>query len=102
MPVEALREVRRKASAIIETLAGELDETVPHPERSTGTVTSRLRTGQVRAFGTCHVHDVTATGPRPAVSLHVYSPRLLTMTRYRLDEQGTLLTVAHEQAGVDW
>jgi predicted metal-dependent enzyme (double-stranded beta helix superfamily) len=34
------------------------------------------------AFGEDHVHEVTNPGPEPAVSVHVYAPRLGTMRYY--------------------
>jgi predicted metal-dependent enzyme (double-stranded beta helix superfamily) len=34
------------------------------------------------AFGPDHVHSVAAAGTAPALSIHVYSPPLLTMTHY--------------------
>jgi hypothetical protein len=33
------------------------------------------------------VHDVVNTAAEPAVSLHVYGPRLEAMTYYRIDDQ---------------
>jgi len=59
-----------------------------------------LRKGQGRSFGTSHIHDVVNTSGVPALSLHAYTPRLTTMTRYRLD-RGHLGVVAVERAG-DW
>jgi predicted metal-dependent enzyme (double-stranded beta helix superfamily) len=57
--------------------------------------------GGVRAFGPRHVHEVANVGQEPAVSLHVYAPRLRTMTRYETGEHG-LVAVSVEHAGVDW
>ena len=55
----------------------------------------RLRTihaGESVAFGPDHVHDIVNSGAVPAVSLHVYGPRLEAMTYYRIDEEsGRLL-----------
>jgi Cysteine dioxygenase type I len=39
-------------------------------------------TGSVHRFGVGHVHDLQHVGPRPATSIHVYSPPLATMTFY--------------------
>jgi hypothetical protein len=47
------------------------------------------------------VHRMTNAGTVPAVSLHVYSPALTSMTRYTL-ERGALRGVAVERAGQDW
>jgi mannose-6-phosphate isomerase-like protein (cupin superfamily) len=57
--------------------------------------------GRGRSFGRYHIHQITNTGTEPAVSLHVYSPALLEMTRYRI-EDGQLVADAVERAGADW
>jgi predicted metal-dependent enzyme (double-stranded beta helix superfamily) len=64
-------------------------------------VTRSLETGRCRVFGPHYVHQVTNAGSVPAVSVHVYSPGLEMMNRYRLEPPG-LRHVAVEQAGVDW
>jgi mannose-6-phosphate isomerase-like protein (cupin superfamily) len=64
-------------------------------------VVRALASGQVRAFGPAHIHDVANRGPEPAVSLHVYAPRLRVMTRYATVGCG-LVTVGVDQAGADW
>ena len=43
----------------------------------------RLTPGDQRTFGTRHLHGVTNAGSDPAVSLHVYAPKLVSMTNYR-------------------
>jgi len=60
-----------------------------------------LATGTGRRFGVRHVHRVVNDGALPAISLHVYSPALTSMTRYELTG-GTLRTLAVERAGADW
>jgi predicted metal-dependent enzyme (double-stranded beta helix superfamily) len=35
-------------------------------------------------FGRAHVHEIVNLGSRPAISVHVYAPRLTTMTYYQL------------------
>jgi quercetin dioxygenase-like cupin family protein len=52
------------------------------------------------AFGPDYVHDVRNVSDAPAVSVHVYSPPLNTMTRYEQTDEG-LVTVAVEQTE-DW
>ena len=47
--------------------------------------------GEVLAFGPDHVHDLANPGPDVAISLHVYSPPLQTMTFYD-DAPGTFLS----------
>ena len=41
-----------------------------------------LPTGDFVAFGPDHIHDVVNGGDRQALSIHVYSPRLRSMTFY--------------------
>ena len=54
-----------------------------------------------RRFGAHHVHRVVNQSRIPAVSVHVYSPALMTMTRYRL-EGDRLVVDAIERAGEQW
>jgi len=42
----------------------------------------RLPEGALVSFGPDHIHDVVNGGPRRALSIHVYSPRLRSMTFY--------------------
>jgi len=63
---------------------GTLDETMPWRD-DTGRLTLRrleLSVGSLRSLGVGHIHDVTNPGPETAVSLHVYSPPLASMTHY--------------------
>ena len=62
---------------------------------------TRLTAGRVRPFGPHHVHRVTNTGAAPAVSVHVYTPRLTVMNTYRVTASG-LQRTGTERAGVDW
>lgn len=57
--------------------------------------------GSARRFGTEHVHRVTNTGIEPAISLHVYAPRLTVMNRYDRHDQRLVLADA-TLAGADW
>ena len=41
----------------------------------------------MRAFEAGHRHDVVNEGPGPAMSVHVYSPPLTTMTFYGHDDE---------------
>jgi hypothetical protein len=67
------------AGAIV-VVRGEL---VEHTPRAAGGVrTQRLAAGSVRAFEAGHVHDVVNEGTRSAMSTHVYSPPLSTMTHF--------------------
>ena len=53
------------------------------------------------AFGPDHVHRVTNEGPDPAVSLHVYAPRLEVQHDY-VDDDGILRLLATRREGDDW
>ena len=70
----------------------------PGRPRETDTV---LPTGRLRFFGAHHVHQVTNRHDEPAVSVHVYAPRLTVMNTYRVDDDGLVLT-GTERDGVDW
>ena len=60
-----------------------------------------LATGDGRAFGAGYAHNVSNTGDAAALSLHAYSPRLSTMTRFRfLGDRLEVLGV--ERAGEEW
>ncbi|MET8202597.1 cysteine dioxygenase [Micromonospora taraxaci] len=60
-----------------------------------------LPAGVGRRFGPRHVHRVTNHGPDPAVSVHVYRPALLRMTRYDLVD-GRLRIAEVAEAGTSW
>jgi hypothetical protein len=57
----------------------------------------QVEAGQHRTFGPRYVHDLTNDHDEQAVSVHVYGPRLRTMTYYELDKRGRLgeLRVEH-------
>ncbi|MGH8792962.1 MAG: cysteine dioxygenase, partial [Stackebrandtia sp.] len=54
-----------------------------------------------RTVGDRAVHALTNTGDVPAVSVHVYAPRLDVMRRYLFDESGLWLA-SMKRAGADW
>jgi predicted metal-dependent enzyme (double-stranded beta helix superfamily) len=56
----------------------------------------RLRAGWVVGFGPDHIHDVTNSSHSQALSIHVYSPRLTTMTFYDHRSDGRLEAVRTE------
>jgi mannose-6-phosphate isomerase-like protein (cupin superfamily) len=60
-----------------------------------------LGPGDARAFSSSHVHDVRNESDQPALSLHAYSPRLRTMTRYEVSS-GWLVATGVERAGEEW
>jgi hypothetical protein len=73
------------AGAVV-VASGELVETLV-TENVDGSLTT---TGRRRAAGTSwtmgrrHIHDVVNDSSHPAVSVHVYAPRLTAMTHYRI------------------
>jgi predicted metal-dependent enzyme (double-stranded beta helix superfamily) len=61
----------------------------------------RVHSGEVRAFGPHHVHDVrNSADGSVAVSVHAYSPPLSAMTRYDLTPGG--LAMAGTEGADDW
>ncbi len=60
--------------------------------------TGHITVGDTRQFGPHYVHDLGNDGGEQAISVHVYAPRLTTMTYYRLDECGRLVAVRTEEA----
>lgn len=79
------------AGAVV-VAGGELVETLvaEKVDGSVTTTTRRMATGTSWSMGSRHVHDIVNDGSTPAVSVHVYAPRLTSMTHYRLDS-GALL-----------
>jgi hypothetical protein len=57
--------------------------------RASGSVvleTSTIGEGQSTCFAGHHVHDIVNMADAPAISVHVYAPRLTTMTYYRVTD----------------
>jgi mannose-6-phosphate isomerase-like protein (cupin superfamily) len=75
-------------------VSGQLREYTPSGSRA-------MPVGVGRQFDARHVHRVINDGPTPAVSIHVYSPALTSMTRYEM-VGGSLRKLAVERAGADW
>ena len=91
------------ASGAFAVATGTLTErvvTIP-PGRPPREATRTLAVGGYRVFGPHYVHQVANTGTVAAVSVHVYTPALTVMNRYRLEPEG-LRHLSVEQAGVDW
>ena len=91
------------ASGAFAVVSGSIRE---HAVKSGRTGPPRLLTvsrdaGQLRVFGEHHVHEIVNTSDRPAVSIHLYSPALTAMTRYRWTRRGPVVTSV-ERAGADW
>jgi mannose-6-phosphate isomerase-like protein (cupin superfamily) len=58
----------------------------------------RLSAGQLVTFGPDHIHDVVNGGRRQALSIHVYSPRLRSMTFYEHRPDRGLAAVRTERS----
>jgi predicted metal-dependent enzyme (double-stranded beta helix superfamily) len=54
--------------------------------------------GSVRTFGPRYLHDVRNDGPRPAVSIHAYSPPLSSMRRFQVGADGRLRATSEERS----
>jgi hypothetical protein len=75
------------STGAVSVISGSLVEAVPWRD-DTGRlslVRQQLHAGATLGFGAGHVHDVTNESDEPALSLHVYSPALTTMTFYEVD-----------------
>jgi quercetin dioxygenase-like cupin family protein len=57
-----------------------------------------IRKGAVRAFGPGYVHDVRNDATQPAVSIHAYSPPLVSMRSFEPSSRGLLRVVAEQRS----
>ena len=76
-----------RSTGAVSVISGSLVEAVPWRD-DTGRLSldrHELSEGATLGFGAGHVHDVTNESDGPALSLHVYSPALTTMTFYEVD-----------------
>jgi hypothetical protein len=67
------------SSGAFTVLSGALTEAVPSPAGIRDTARPE---GASVGFGAHYIHDVRNLGPRPAVSVHAYSPPLTAMNFY--------------------
>lgn len=67
------------------TVSGTLGEQSSQDDQRTDRT---LAAGEGRSFGPNHIHRVTNVGPGPALSLHLYTPRLTSTTRYAVTPAG--------------
>jgi quercetin dioxygenase-like cupin family protein len=79
------------------TVRGTLREQTPHGHRR---LDRTLIAGQGRSFGPNHIHHVSNVGLETALSVHLYTPRLTTMTRYDMTSAGLQVRQVH-RVGVD-
>jgi len=90
------------AGAVV-VAAGSLVETVvgSGPDGALATSSRTVGSGGSIEFGPGHVHDIVNHGPGPAVSVHVYSPVLRSMTFFEPDGGHLLVPVRTEEFATD-
>jgi hypothetical protein len=86
------------SSGAVVVAAGDLVETTVASGRTGALVTATrlLPAGSHVAFGPGHVHDIVNHGARPALSVHVYSPVLRSMTFFEQRQDAGLVAVRTE------
>jgi predicted metal-dependent enzyme (double-stranded beta helix superfamily) len=89
------------AGAFVVVSGAILEETVVTNRYDTEVRSDIVAAGHGRRFGGHHVHRMTNTGRSPAVSIHVYGPKLETMNRYEMAGD-RLRHVATDRAGITW
>jgi Cysteine dioxygenase type I len=80
------------SSGAVAVAAGTLVETTVRASDNGRAVisTHRVAAGEHRCFGPHYIHDLVNDDVRPALSVHVYGPRLTTMSYYDLSAAGRL------------
>ena len=76
------------SAGVVVVAAGTLVETTVS-ERGDGRLETDgavLEAGSAISFAATHVHDVANVGIGPAISVHVYAPRLTAMTYYEITD----------------
>jgi hypothetical protein len=88
-----------ESSGAVVVARGSLVETRIRPTEHgvAAVVPHDLGTGDRRTFGPHYVHDIANPGPHHAVSVHVYGPKLTSMSYYRLSSTGRLQSVRTER-----
>ena len=78
--------------------SGALSETSVRPsdDRNVIATSSSIDTGEHVLFGPGYVHDFVNVGPAPAVSVHVYSPALRSMTYFNWGDGEGLVGIRTE------
>ena len=80
------------------TVSGALGEQTTHGHRH---IRRTLTGGQGRTFTPNHIHNVFNVGVETAFSVHLYTPRLTSMTRYTV-KPGGLQVTGIDRVGVNW
>lgn len=87
-----------RASGAVVVVSGDLVETsVTGRGRRLTTRTTPVPAGGHVLFGPGHVHDLVNNGSRPALSVHVYTPALRSMTFFDPHRPDRLVPVRTEQ-----
>ncbi len=78
------------SSGAVVVASGTLVETTVRASRDGRAVTGthRVSAGEHRCFGPHYIHDLVNDNAQPALSVHVYGPRLTTMSYYDLSAEG--------------
>jgi hypothetical protein len=76
------------STGAVSVIRGALVEAVPRRDDAgrLSLVRHELQAGATLGFGAGHIHDVTNESDEHALSLHVYSPALTSMTFYELTD----------------
>jgi hypothetical protein len=74
-----------KSAGAFLTVSGSLREQTFHGHRR---IDRTLSAGAGRSFGPDHIHHITNVGLDPALSVHLYTPRLSSGTRYAVTQSG--------------
>ncbi|HVW31828.1 MAG TPA: cysteine dioxygenase [Acidimicrobiia bacterium] len=71
------------AAGALCVVGGRLEETFAPNQSATRLARRTLERRSVIAFDADHIHDVVNVGGTPALTIQVYTPRLVSMTHYR-------------------
>ena len=87
-----------KSAGAVVVACGALSETSIRPDndRDLYATSTSIGTGEHVVFGPGYVHDFVNVGPDPALSVHVYSPALHSMTYFDWSEREGLVGVRTE------
>jgi quercetin dioxygenase-like cupin family protein len=87
-----------ESSGAFLTVSGTLREQTSHGHRR---IERTLIAGEGRSLGPNHIHHVSNVGLETALSVHLYTPRLTSMTRYAVTPAG-LQVKGVDRVGVNW
>jgi predicted metal-dependent enzyme (double-stranded beta helix superfamily) len=87
------------ASGAFRVVGGVLTESRTRRDTTIPPTVEELAPGRRRFFGAGDIHDIANQGTRLATSVHIYTPRLTSMTFYQPDADGVLIPVRTDQIG---